>query len=417
MNIIEKAEIVLKNYVCDHCLGRQFGQLLSGHDNSHRGRIVRSLVAMSIDKEKLEVREQHLDMLNFTGFKFHFLEIDIQDLKHKILKRKCNICNDVFKNLDEYADVIVKSLKGIEFKTFLVGTHLSHDLNNREEMLWEYAGIDFCEPIKAELNREIGKILEKKLKKKANVKAPDVAVLLDMQNKKAKIQINPIFIYAEYQKLVRGIPQTKWPDKRFKTSVEEIVAKPYMAVSHASGHKLHGLGREDIDARCLGWRPFVLELLEPMKRSMNIKSLAKKIGKQVRVRNIRFSSIVEVRKIKESRACKTYRCLVVCDSAVKKEDLQKLKQIGEIFQRTPTRVMNRRADIRRKRRVHSIKTMFRNNKLFELTVKTEAGLYVKELISGDDGRTNPSISGILGVQCKCKDLDVIQIDNIKTEKK
>ncbi|MBI5332173.1 MAG: tRNA pseudouridine(54/55) synthase Pus10 [Candidatus Aenigmarchaeota archaeon] len=407
--LMKKAEIILKKYVCDHCLGRQFGQLLSGHDNSHRGRIIRSMIAMSIDKEKLD-SDQQMSMLNFVGFKFHFLQLDIQALKEEILKRKCSVCDDVFRNLDQYADVAEKMLKGIEFKSFLIGTHLSHDLSAKEEILWEKAGIDWCEPIKAELNREIGKKIENKLKKKADIKSPEVAVLIDIENKKANVQINPFFVYGEYQKLVRGIPQTKWPDKRYKTSVEEIIAKPFMRAAKAKGHKLHGLGREDIDARCLGWRPFVLELLEPMKRPKNIKSLAKKIGKHVRARNIRASNIAEVRKIKEARTNKTYRCFVVCEKPVNKNDLEKLKHIKEISQRTPTRVMHRRPDLKRRRKVLSIKTKLKNNRLFELIVKTEAGLYVKELISGDGSRTQPSISEILGMSCKCRDLDVIQIE-------
>ena len=61
MNIIEKAEIILRKYVCDNCLGRQFGQLLSGYDNAHRGRLIRSTVAMSIDKEKLNWEERKLE--------------------------------------------------------------------------------------------------------------------------------------------------------------------------------------------------------------------------------------------------------------------------------------------------------------------------------------------------------------------
>src|SRR3989338_9797576 len=113
--LMKKAEIVLREYVCDHCIGRQFGQLLSGHDNGHRGRIVRSMAAMSIDKEKLDA-DQQMNMLNFAGYKFHFLQLDIHALKEEILKRKCSVCNDVFKNLDQYADIAEKALKGIEFK-------------------------------------------------------------------------------------------------------------------------------------------------------------------------------------------------------------------------------------------------------------------------------------------------------------
>ncbi len=416
MKLIEKAEIIMKHYICDHCLGRQFGQLLSGYDNPHRGRLVRSIVAMSMDKEKLEENEKKIDMLNLTGFKFHFLEMDLNKMKKDIENRVCYICNDAFKNIEKYVDVVEKSLKGIEFKTFLIGTKVSFDLMTREEKIWEQAGIDYCEPIKAEINREIGKLLEKRTGKAFSVRSPDLVVLLYMDEMKAAVQINPIFIYGGYQKLVRGIPQTKWPEKKYKTSVEEIMAKPFMNQLKGSGHKLHGFGREDIDARCLAWRPFVLEILEPKKRleKKDLKKLAKKIGKQVKVNSLRLSSIEEVRKIKEARGDKTYRALVTCEKPVDKKDLKNLLKLKTVIhQKTPTRVLHRRADLLRKRKVVSIKTVYKNKDTFEIVVRGEGGLYIKELISGDSGRTEPSVSSMLENHCKCKELDVIGVHMVK----
>ena len=403
---------MLRNYVCDHCLGRQFGQLLSGYDNSHRGKLVRSMVAMSIDKETLDIEEKKLDMLNFTGFKFHFLPLDIQKMKDQINGRKCYVCGNIFDKLDKYIDIIEKAVKALEFSTFLIGTKLSHDLSVKEEHLWEQTGIDFCEPIKGEINREIGKRLEDRLKKKFSVKNPDIVIMINLENSSAELQINPIFIYGEYQKLVRGIPQTKWPEKKYKTSVEEIIAKPYMKYLKGKWHKLHGYGREDIDALCLGWRPFVIEILEPKKRidKKAIQKLAKQIGKQVKVRNVKPSDILEVRRIKEARGEKTYRALVVCESLIKKEDLKKLSSlVGNIKQRTPKRVLHRRGDLLRNRKLISLKTKFVGKKQFEIIVRTEAGMYIKELIHGDDGRTQPSISELLQNKCKCKELDVLAI--------
>jgi len=42
-------------------------------------------------------------------------------------------------------------------------------------------------------------------------------------------------------------------------------------------------------------------------------------------------------------------------------------------------------------------------------VTTEAGLYIKELISGDKGRTQPNLSELLQNECVCKELDVVKI--------
>ncbi len=398
---LEKAMKILQQPVCDNCLGRQFGQLLSGFNNRERGSIIRAAAAMSMDRQDADTK--HIDLSNFHGHKFHNLESAVPQ------KRRCDVCNDTFENLDKWVAKIKKASQKYEFSTFLMGTKLSFELIEKEEALWERVGIDFCEPLKAELNRETGKRVEKAMGIKFSGKSPDANIIMNFDSGKVAIEINPIFIYGEYQKLVRGIPQTKWPSGKYKTSVEQIIAKPFMAATRGAAHKFHGCGREDIDARCLGWRPFVLEILSPRKRTMDIRKLVKKIDKKVRVRNMRLSSIAEVRKIKEFRAEKTYSALVMCEKPISKKDLKKLSQLKIITQKTPERVLHRRADKYRKRGVRSIKAKYLSNKKFLLKVRGEAGLYIKELISGDNGRTQPSVSELLGMRCVCKELDVLKI--------
>ena len=50
-----------------------------------------------------------------------------------------------------------------------------------------------------------------------------------------------------------------------------------------------------------------------------------------------------------------------------------------------------------------------DDKTFRMRIKTEGGLYIKELISGDDGRSQPNISEILGVNAVCEQLDVVEV--------
>lgn len=399
--ILEKAEKILAEPVCDHCLGRQFAQLLSGLGNMERGGVVRKAVAMSIDTAEPPAG---IDLSNFYGFKFHSLEISKQ------YRKRCEVCHDIFEALDRWAGMAAKASRKYEFSTFLVGTKLSFEMIEREEALWERVGIDHCEPVKAELNREIGKLVEKKMGVRFTRNNPDVNIIVDFNARNVALEVNPLFFYGEYQKLVRGIPQTRWPSGKYKTSVEQIIAKPFMAAAAGKAHKLHGCGREDVDARCLGWRPFVLEILQPRFRNIAIKKLAKRIDrKKVKVRNVRLSGIVEVRKIKELRPPKTYRAVVVCDSAVLRSDLRKLSSLSAVRQKTPERVLHRRADRYRTRSVKSLKARPLGRKKFVLEIKGEAGLYIKELVTGDSGRTVPSVSSVLGVPCRCRELDVIAI--------
>jgi tRNA pseudouridine synthase 10 len=46
---------------------------------------------------------------------------------------------------------------------------------------------------------------------------------------------------------------------------------------------------------------------------------------------------------------------------------------------------------------------------FILEITGESGLYIKELIHGDDSRTQPNLSNELGIGCSVLELDVIKI--------
>jgi len=416
---MEKVGMILKlGYVCDHCLGRQFAQLLEGYSNDERGRILRKAFLMQADAE----RSIDIDKSNITE-RFHSEELKKEEFRKEELKKgelkkrkiqpKCIVCNGLFDDLDRWVKKIKNALRTTEFSTFLVGTKLSSSLITNEEKLWEKVGIDFCEPLKAELNREIGKKVEKEFGKKADLKRPDINIILNFATGRVKIEKNPLFIYGEYQKLRRGIPQTKWPEK-YKTSVEQIIARPFIKKTKGIGHKMHAAGREDIDARCLGWRPFVLEIIEPVKRLNRVilKNIAKQLNnkKSVKVRRVRFSNIAEVRTLKEARFYKSYRALVETKDEIKRSDLRKLKQlIGIIKQQTPTRVLHRRSNRTRKRKIMSLKAKYIDKRHFLMEIKTEAGTYIKELISGNNGRTRPSVAFLLNTPAKCKELDVTKI--------
>ena len=42
----------------------------------------------------------------------------------------------------------------------------------------------------------------------------------------------------------------------------------------------------------------------------------------------------------------------------------------------------------------------------------EGGLYIKELMSGDEGRTEPNLAGVLGVGATVTALDVLDVEGV-----
>jgi len=315
-----------------------------------------------------------------------------------------------------------------------VGTKVSGLLSENEEMLWAEAGTAYAEQLKTELNREVGKRIAEKVQKDVDFENPDITITLDLAKNRLDLQLRSVYILGRYRKLLRGIPQTRWPcrkckgkgcercnftGKQYQESVDELIKGPVIEAFQAIDTAFHGSGREDIDALMLGsGRPFVVEAKSPVKRSTDLEKLMQNINEKaagkVEVRELSFTGKDMIETLKSSKADKTYKLKVTFKEPVSEEklksSLEALNDI-EISQQTPKRVVHRRADLVRKRHVHSIRLDELTDEGYAyITVNCEGGLYVKELISGDEGRTNPSLSGLLGVPALVEDLDVVNVD-------
>lgn len=394
----EKLLEILKYKVCENCLGRQFGML--GHDltNAERGKILREFAS----------------------------ELTNSKLKEPAT---CELCNNFFKDtINNLAKNIVKKLKDIEFDTFLVGTILSSELARKQDAIWEKIGIEDVESIKSEMNRELGKKIEKLTDKKFNLKDPDVTIVIDLNTDTVRTQIKSLYIYGKYQKLARGIPQTKWicpkcngkgctyckgEGKLYKTSIQEIIENSLLNLTKSKNSSFHGSGREDIDARNLDWRPFIIELIKPLERKVKLKIIEKKINKskKVKVKGLKLTIKDLVRNLKTERIDKTYLVDVEFKKKIDRKLLKNLKAIAKepILQKTPLRVVHRRANKTRKRHVKKFSYKLIGTKRMQFKVRAESGLYIKELINGDEGRTQPNVSELINNKVKKLSLDVIKI--------
>jgi len=416
MDITEKARALVKYELCDHCLGRQFARLGYGLENYDRGQIVR--------KELDEGRELSED---------DFDSDDVPD-GEPIRTRDCEICRGLFVDFDDHVEMVYNALERYEFETYLVGTRPPADVVEAEEGLWEEVGLQWVEPIKSEINRLVGKGLEELLSERRGMDVDvdfgraDVNPILDFEQDTVEMDINSLLVHGFYNKLERGIPQTKWPcsncrgsgcddcdwtGKQYPTSVQEIIAEPFIRETRALETKFHGAGREDVDARCLGKREFVLEMIEPMERDIDIGALQDEIneGERVEVFGLEECQKSLVEAVKSRRSDKTYRAVVELGGPVDTEDLTALDGlVGTVQQETPERVEHRRAEKTRERDVHSLELEQDDESHVVLTITGDAGLYIKELISGDGDRTEPSVSGVLGVDAVCTELDVVAIE-------
>ena len=402
-NTLKKAKRLIElneNKICNHCLGRKFSKLIDGKDNEDRGRIIR---------EKLEIEEA----------------------KNSI----CPICRNLFDKINEslYERIDQKiNYINLEFDNFLIGSRVDKDIQKIDEKMSEEINVD-CENIKKEINRIIGLSLEKRYNKEVEFEKNNILMEINFKKEEPTvyIRINPIYIEGKYNKFIRGIPQTKWPcrechgkgcdycnytGKLYPESVEEILSDIVLKYSKGRSCKFHGAGREDIDVLMLGeGRPFVLEVVEPKIRNLDLKQIEKEVNEyangKTKYKNLKYCKRNRKAEIKVSspNTYKVYEALVKSKNNIKKEDLKVLKTLDVIEQQTPHRVKRRRADIIRKKRVIELETEFIDSNTFKMKIKTEGGLYIKELISSDEGRSKPSVSGLLKTECICKRLDVLEV--------
>ena len=63
----------------------------------------------------------------------------------------------------------------------------------------------------------------------------------------------------------------------------------------------------------------------------------------------------------------------------------------------------------REKHIYSCEIHRLEDTIIILDLETESGTYIKELISGDDNRTMPNISSLIGAPCQVESLDVLEI--------
>ncbi|OPY29609.1 MAG: tRNA pseudouridine synthase Pus10 [Methanocella sp. PtaU1.Bin125] len=428
MTILDTARRILKEGpICDPCMGRQFAKLSTGLTNAQRGNAIKLALSMqaAADDDKQTQRE---------------LAPTLPQARKLVggEEEECWLCRGLFQKperLQEYADRCVAAAQGYEYDTILVGTKVPPLMSEKEEVLQAECGITHAEPLKSELNREVGKLVSQMTGKDVDFGRPDVLFTIDLAAEKVEMKANSLFVYGRYNKYVRDIPQTRWPcreckgkgcercnntGKMYPVSVEELINHAAIETFGAADGVLHGAGREDIDAFMLGdGRPFVMEMIAPRVRKVDLKALEERINAhampRVRVNDLVYVDKAAVEEVKSMKVNKVYRLKVIYNEDISIETLKSSLAAltdAEILQRTPERVAHRRADLERKRRVFgtALEQVDEEHKYFVMTVRCEGGLYVKELVSGDQGRTRPSLSGLVGQPLKVQELDVIKVE-------
>ncbi|MCX8197457.1 MAG: tRNA pseudouridine(54/55) synthase Pus10 [Candidatus Micrarchaeota archaeon] len=351
---------------------------------------------------------------------------DRKAFKEALAGAECALCRGAFLSLEKLVSDAVARSKSFEWETFAVSSSVPSECTLREQQL-----LDAFEPrnfnsVKNILNKNLIALLLGSTNKKHDPRFPDAVFEFNFSSQSCNVYPSNIFFFGHYIKLSRNFCQSRWYCKECRgkgckkcgniganfPSVEEAIGKPLAQLFGAQDFILHASGREDVDVRCLGnGRPFVLELVRPAKRKADLQSAIANLNSDIRIADLKAVNKGFVDVVCNSHFVKEYIALVSASRPLTEQDAKKAEELSGVllYQKTPTRVLSRRSDLERKRKILSISASCLGDGRLKLHIVAEAGTYIKEFISSDGGRTVPSISSHLGCSANCDELDVVRI--------
>lgn len=327
---------------CNHCLGRVGGKKRFGQSDLDSGIEIRNSV----------------------------IEGDSTMAKAREVEPLCPFCENLFEEVPLLAQLIKEAVGERECFRLQLGARIPKDQTEAEDHLRKRFGAGGSAPLKSSLVEEVARQLKEiDFGVKLVIDKPEILALIDVLTLTVELDIRSHYVYGRYRKLARGIPQTKWPCRackgrgcpkcdqtglQYQSSVQGLIGDPLLEIFGSKEHAFHGMGREDIDVRCLGrGRPFVIEMKRPMKREIDSEMIMKLINEasdgQLEVSDMRPSNRSEVVRVKDTPAEKSYTILYRIEPLTQTE-LDVLTQVLEVPKNNQDRNRRRRDHHRGKKR-------------------------------------------------------------------
>ena len=327
---------------CNHCLGRVSGKKRFGQ---------------TIYESGVEVRNQ-------------VIEADSTMAEAREIEPLCPFCENLFEEAPLLAELISESIGESECTRLQLGARIPKDQTEAEDHLRKRFGAPGSAPLKSSLVEEVAHQLKASgFKNDLVVDKPEILALIDVLTLTVELDVRSHYVYGRYRKLERVIPQTKWPCRackgrgcekceftglQYKNSVQGLIGDPILELFGSDEHAFHGMGREDIDVRCLGrGRPFVIELKKPVKREVDCELVMRTINEaskgRLEVSDMRISNRSEVVRVKDTPAEKSYTIRYKIEPITQTE-YDELTQVMEIPKNNQERNRRRKNHYRGKKK-------------------------------------------------------------------
>jgi tRNA pseudouridine synthase 10 len=245
---------------------------------------------------------------------------------------------------------------------------------------------------------------------------PHTKVMITVSDRVAlKIENSPIYIYGEYIKLSRNMTQSPLRISgrlKCERSVSDFCtqARSFFRAKHVV---FIPAGREDYDVMMLGGRPFLLEVKDP-KINLEFDRMSLVLHEGIEIVNFNLVTR-ECKKAVfegENESGKIYRAFICSGKQIG------LERCYDIRQQTPLRVLHRRANVTRDKKVEILNTVEKRAGewfYYSIMLRASAGTYIKEFVNGDLGRTAPSLATPENY-CDLLELDVVEVEKKDVKK-
>lgn len=225
-----------------------------------------------------------------------------------------------------------------------------------------------------------------------------------------------IFVSGQYKKYCRSLEDC---------AAQNLIIEKIKEVSNSSNVKFVsiGLGRESSGIKILGeGKSFVADLQDP---KISILEQEEKLSELMRDINssetVSLHNLVKVDKTaldlirKDGDHIKEYLVKLSSSQPITDEDKSKFNDMKEfvVYQATPIRLLHSEPYHTEKVSIYKI-NMEKKGEYYELSLQVSGKSHVKEFISGDLGRTEPSLKSILDVPFEIIEIDFVGMAKVSS---
>ncbi|MCS7113319.1 MAG: tRNA pseudouridine(54/55) synthase Pus10 [Candidatus Bathyarchaeota archaeon] len=407
--ILATALATLRSYaLCDSCLGRQYATLGYRLTNRERGRSIK--IALLMEAEASE----DIEVIRILSSKGMLPEASATLQRRGVNPpepQACFVCGGVSDKLQNIASRIVDMVSGYEFNSFVVGIVVPGWVSEREDIVRSISSSTYCEGLKSEFSRELGKLLSSMLGVVFDPYRPDMNVIVDPFSVSIDISPTPLYLAGRFRKLKPGLPIRSRICRVCmgggcalcgglgvkETSVEYIFRKVSVELYRCESVKLHVPLDDGRDRVVLGLgRRFVLEVRKPRRRSIDLDLFKERLDSSfeglIDVNGLSYVDRGFIRRMKTSFESEGYILLLKpVESMDISEAAERLKYLEGL------RVKQRYPGFKARLKVISdVSVKFREDGLFELRFISSEPLHTKSFIEG--GRdTKPTVMEVTGI--------------------